>query len=146
MISSEMEVHGCDYAPANVNFGEEAWLKELVRVTNPEGILYVTTLNDATWSKASQRSHFLIRMEKANKIPGNIPITPELFEKPMPTDRLVIRWSHVMSFTRIDTSRKTGRVTATFCTSPTTAFSPPSSCAQKGADLRSLNDTHLCRS
>lgn len=134
MTFSDLEPHGSDLAPANVNWvkrhlpdqikvvsnsakpelpfadgsfdivtafsvfthideGEADWLQELGRVVRPDGLLYLTIQNQATWDMVNDRPRSYERMEQANSVDGNIPITRELFAAPMPEERIVMRMS-----------------------------------------------------
>lgn len=71
---------------------ELAWLAEVRRVLKPGGIAYVTVHSEHTWSILGPQHALyndLIRMRKAF---GTYKVTPELFKKSMPSDRLVFRW------------------------------------------------------
>ncbi|MDH3650848.1 MAG: class I SAM-dependent methyltransferase [Saprospiraceae bacterium] len=77
----------------HINQFEDAWLLELRRITNDQGILYLTILNEASWVKVKNRPVSYDHITNANKFEGNIPITKELFNAPMPHDRIVFRMS-----------------------------------------------------
>ena len=72
---------------------EDAWLLELKRVTQPNGLLYLTIHNQATWDRVIDRPGNFENLLLANNIPGNEKVSRELFEGPMPKDRLVFRIS-----------------------------------------------------
>lgn len=134
MTFGEIEAHGCDFAPANVNWvkrhlpkemqvilntanpglpydddyfdvvtafsvfthideRETQWLAELKRITKPDGLLYITIQNEATWDAVLEHPSALAHMQNASISPGDLTVTKELFEKPMPTNRLVVRKS-----------------------------------------------------
>lgn len=78
----------------HIDMLEDAWLLELRRITNHNGILYLTIHNEATWKKVTTRPGSLTRMMRANDVPGNIEVSEELFKGPMPQDRLVLRMSN----------------------------------------------------
>ena len=74
---------------------EDAWLLELRRVTQPGGLLYLTTQNDAMWNSYLESPHLLEHLSRANKIESNkIHVDEELFKSPMPESRLVFRMSN----------------------------------------------------
>ncbi len=78
----------------HIDADEEAWLLELRRITHPDGILYLTIHNQATWDKVIERPGSFDHMLHANSVAGNIPVTKELFCNPMPADRIVFRMSN----------------------------------------------------
>lgn len=134
MTFGNQEAHGCDFAPANVNWvkrhlpkevrvklntakpelpyddayfdvvtafsvfthidqDENEWLSELKRVTKPDGLLYITIQNEASWQQVLTRPGALAHIRGAIMTPGNLQVSKEMFEEPMPADRLVIRKS-----------------------------------------------------
>jgi len=133
-VFSDLEAHGCDFAPANVNWvkrhlsskleviqnsadtslpyddgyfdvvtafsvlthideEEEDWLIELRRITHPEGLLYITTQNEAAWKLIPNRPGSLAHLKRANQLNKSIDITPEIFQKGLPEDRMVFHVS-----------------------------------------------------
>ena len=71
---------------------EDAWLLELSRITHPDGLLYLTVQNEASWTLVSGRQELMDRLVAARKISGNaFPIDAKMFDGPMPLDRIVIR-------------------------------------------------------
>jgi len=65
------------------------WIAELCRVTNPDGLLYLTVANEATWSVAAQRENTIRYFENTNSISGNKPFSKSTFETQLPDDRIV---------------------------------------------------------
>ena len=82
-------VTGFSFMP-HLDEAELDWLQELNRVTHPNGILYLTIANDATWSIGAEREstfhHF-------NSVPGNQPFSKSTFTQPLPEDRIVRKMS-----------------------------------------------------
>ena len=73
---------------------EDAWLLELRRVTQPGGLLYLTTQNDAMWNCYLESPYLLEHLSRANKVDSNtIHVNEALFKSPMPESRLVFRMS-----------------------------------------------------
>ena len=73
---------------------EDAWLLELRRITRNDGLLYLTTQNDAMWKIAPTRPGYIKHLAHANKVPGNpVVATEEMHQQPMPMDRIVFRMS-----------------------------------------------------
>ncbi len=72
---------------------EDAWLLELRRVTQPNGLLYLTVHNQATWDRVLAHPTSLKNLLLTNNVEGNATVTRELFESPMPKDRMVFRIS-----------------------------------------------------
>ena len=72
---------------------EDAWLLELRRVTNPNGLLYLTIQNEATWTKVADRPGSLDHLMRANLVPGNLEISEEVVRNEMPQDRIALRMS-----------------------------------------------------
>ena len=73
---------------------EDAWLLELRRITQPGGLLYLTTQNDAMWNNYLENSYAVKHLCRANKIKSNkIHVDEALFQSPMPEDRIVFRMS-----------------------------------------------------
>ena len=70
------------------------WLLELKRIVRPDGILYLTIHNDATWSKIPERPATLRQFEHQNQFEDNVTTTAELLAGPMPQERLVFRKDH----------------------------------------------------
>lgn len=58
----------------------DAWLLELCRITRPNGLLYITIANEATWLDSVNRESTLNYFARTNEIPGNEPLTKENFE------------------------------------------------------------------
>jgi SAM-dependent methyltransferase len=78
----------------HIDHFEDAWLLELRRITRPGGLLYLTVQNDSMWANSSSDEGYINHLSRANKIEGNpIHVTPEIFDAPMPQDRLVFRMS-----------------------------------------------------
>ena len=74
---------------------EDAWLLELRRITQPGGLLYLTTQNDAMWKHYLDNPYSLEHLSRANKIESNtIHVDEALFKSPMPESRLVFRMSN----------------------------------------------------
>lgn len=76
----------------HIDVFEEAWLLELLRITKPDGLLYLTVHNEATWAAVPGRPTAMAHLTKASKRWGNPVIKEELFAEPMP-DRVVLRMS-----------------------------------------------------
>ena len=134
MLFSDLQAHGCDFAPANVDWvkrhlpgdmnvvlntadpelpfperhfdivtafsvfthideGEKEWLEELKRVTKKSGLLYITIQNEASWKKVLGRPGMFAHLENAKFTVPSLTINEELFERPMPSDRIVFRKS-----------------------------------------------------
>ncbi len=70
------------------------WLLELKRVTRPNGILYLTIHNGATWRKIANRPATVKQIEHQNTFEDNLQVTPEMLAKPMPGERIVFRKDH----------------------------------------------------
>ncbi len=72
---------------------EDAWLLELRRITAPDGLLYITVHNDATWrtvkDRPKARAALLRSSEQAESLTGD----RSIFDSPMTQDRLVLRMS-----------------------------------------------------
>jgi len=74
---------------------EDAWLLELRRVTRPDGLLYLTIQNEASWSRVPTRPNMMKHLERANSIDGNpIRVKEGTFAEPMPLDRIVFRMTN----------------------------------------------------
>lgn len=69
------------------------WLRELNRVTHPNGILYLTIANEATWLIAAERENTIRHFENTNSVPGNQPFSKSTFTQPLPDDRIVRKMS-----------------------------------------------------
>ena len=83
----------------HIDHFEDAWLLELKRITHPEGLLYLTVQNEATWNRVSERQFLLDRLVEARKISGNsFPINSGMFNEPMPLDRIVIRTTEDINY------------------------------------------------
>ena len=78
----------------HIDADEVAWLLELRRITHPEGILYLTIQNQATWDKVIERPGSFDHMLHANSVAGNITVSRELFSAAMPADRIAFRMSN----------------------------------------------------
>ncbi len=73
---------------------EDAWLLELRRITQPGGLLYLTTQNDAMWNCYLESPYLLEHLKRANKVSANkIHVDEDLFRSPMPESRMVFRMS-----------------------------------------------------
>ncbi len=135
------DVWGCDFAPANIEWGkrhltpemkfilntslahlpfpdgyfdvvtafsvfthidlfEDAWLLELRRITSRDGVLYLTVQNDDTWNVILERPWSLEHLKVANKFEGNMKITDDIFQRPMPQDRIVLKMSADKTYDR----------------------------------------------
>lgn len=77
----------------HIDLMEDAWLLELRRITNPNGLLYLTIQNEASWEKVISRPGSLEHILKANDVPGNISLTRESFDGPLPQDRFALKMS-----------------------------------------------------
>ncbi|MEM9409817.1 MAG: class I SAM-dependent methyltransferase [Planctomycetota bacterium] len=77
----------------HIDQGEEDWLAELTRITKPNGILYLTIQNEAAWEKVNHRPGALEHLSRANLIEGNLKVSNETFDGPMPQDKIVFRMS-----------------------------------------------------
>lgn len=77
----------------HIQNGDIDWLRELIRITKPDGFLYLTIQNEATWSKVIDRPGSLDHLQRANHIVGNIHVSEELFRQPMLSDRIVLKMS-----------------------------------------------------
>ena len=83
----------------HIDHFEDAWLLELKRITHPDGLLYLTVQNEATWIRIPERQNLLQRLEQANGIKANpFVIKPAIFEEPMPLDRIVIRMTEDINY------------------------------------------------
>lgn len=78
----------------HIDIDWEGWLAELIRITKPEGMLYITIQNQAAWDKVIDRPGALEHLMRANKIDGNLQVDEELFRGPMPEQRIVFRMSN----------------------------------------------------
>lgn len=76
----------------HIDVFEEAWLLELLRITRPDGLLYLTVHNEATWAAVPGRPSAMENLAATSKKWGNPVINEELFATPMP-DRVVLRMS-----------------------------------------------------
>jgi SAM-dependent methyltransferase len=76
---------------------ETAWLAELRRILHKGGIAYVTIHGDHTWQTTTPSRPFYKDLMKVKSCIRDYDITPELFEKPMPAERVVLRWSTSMT-------------------------------------------------
>jgi hypothetical protein len=65
----------------------------LKRIVQPDGILYITIQNQATWDKVLGRPGSFEHLVRSNGIEGNLEITEELLSGKLPSDRLVLRMS-----------------------------------------------------
>lgn len=71
---------------------ELAWLLELRRLLKAGGIAYLTVHSDATWSRlAPGMSAYDCLFALRDSIAEHA-VTPELFQRPMPRDKVVFRW------------------------------------------------------
>ncbi len=77
----------------HIDADEEQWLLELRRIVRPDGLLYITIQNQATWDRVLDRPGSFEHLAKANQISGNLTITRALFDDGLPRDRLVLRTS-----------------------------------------------------
>lgn len=77
----------------HIDYLEDAWLLELRRITSPNGLLYITVHNDATWSQLSKSPTRAEDVLRSNSIPGNKILDESLFDQPLPEDRFVLRTS-----------------------------------------------------
>lgn len=73
---------------------EDAWLLELRRITRPDGLLYLTVLNDAAWPRVLERPGVFLKTRRAIRECGQPPVTPGLFKGDIPDGRHVFKWSH----------------------------------------------------
>ena len=78
----------------HIDIGWEDWLAELVRITNPNGLLYITIQNQAAWDKVVDRPGALEHLMRANNIAGNLHVDADIFNQPMPQERIVFRMSN----------------------------------------------------
>lgn len=78
---------------------EDAWLLELKRITKPDGLLYLTIQNEASWLKVPGRPKMLEHLERANSIDGNpIRVVDGIFEETLPLDRIVFKMSNDQNY------------------------------------------------
>ena len=84
----------------HIDILEDAWLLELRRITNPNGLLYLTIQNEATWSKIVDRPSYQKHILRANDVPGNFDLTEERFLQPLPQNRLAFRMSEADVYNR----------------------------------------------
>ena len=83
----------------HIDLFEDAWLLELKRITHPDGLIYLTVQNEASWLRIPEREELLKHLEYANNISGNpFTVTPEIFLEPMPLDRIVIRMTEDINY------------------------------------------------
>ena len=85
-------VYGCSVF-THIDDYESAWLLEIRRVLKPGGFAFITIHSDRTW-KDIQEDHFLYEYFSNTLLVvedlGITQITPELFVRDMPADRVVL--------------------------------------------------------
>jgi SAM-dependent methyltransferase len=77
----------------HINTFEDTWLLELRRVLKPGGIAYVTFHSERTWARTATLPLQLQAMQKCQDATPEWRITKELFEAPMPEERIVFQWA-----------------------------------------------------
>jgi SAM-dependent methyltransferase len=78
----------------HIDHDEIEWLLELKRITQPNGLLYLTVHNDATWAKVIDRPATLKQIQNQNRFKDNMKIDEEMLRGPIPKERLVFRKGH----------------------------------------------------
>ena len=76
----------------HIDMFEDLWLLELRRVLRPGGIAVITVHSERTWLRVRTHKTVLGDMLKCTAESGDFEVTPQLFEHPMPLDRLVLSW------------------------------------------------------
>ncbi len=78
----------------HIDEDEIQWLRELNRITHPNGLLYLSVANEATWTVAAQRENTIKYFENTNVVPGNEPFSKSTFEQPLSGERTVRKVSN----------------------------------------------------
>jgi SAM-dependent methyltransferase len=73
---------------------EMDWIRELKRIANRNGLIYLTVANEATWAIAAERENTIKHFENTNAVEGNSIFSKSTFEEPLATDRLVRKISN----------------------------------------------------
>jgi len=76
----------------------DAWLLELCRITRPDGLLYMTIANEATWLDSVNRESTINYFTRTNEIPGNEPMSKSSFETVFDGPRWLRRTSSENTF------------------------------------------------
>ena len=82
----------------HIDKSEESWLLELKRVIKPDGLLYVTIHNEASWNRISYRPATIRQFEHQNSFEENLEVTPEMMSGSMPHERMVFRKDHELVY------------------------------------------------
>lgn len=72
---------------------ELAWLAELRRILKRGGMAYVSIHSDHTWRAMTPELALYNDLEKMKSFIHEYDVGPALFRKPMPMERVVLRWS-----------------------------------------------------
>jgi len=86
---------------------EHAWLAELRRVLRPGGIAYLSIHSEQTWAQMSQGWGVYRDLLSNRAVIEGHDVTPELFQAPMPAERMVFRWrTDSLNNTNVFTSKE----------------------------------------
>jgi SAM-dependent methyltransferase len=76
----------------HIDVFEDLWLLELRRVLRPGGIACVTVHSERSWLRVRTHKTVLGDMLKCRAESGDFEVNAQLFERPMPFDRIVLSW------------------------------------------------------
>lgn len=74
----------------HIDLFEEAWLLELIRITQPGGILYLTIQNEATWRTLPNRPNSIEHLMRSQEFTKTIDVQEEMFHQPLTHERLAL--------------------------------------------------------
>jgi SAM-dependent methyltransferase len=76
----------------HIDVFEDLWLLELRRVLRPGGIACITMHSERSWQRVQHHPTVLGDMLKCRAESGDFEVNQQLFERPMPFDRIVLSW------------------------------------------------------
>jgi ubiquinone/menaquinone biosynthesis C-methylase UbiE len=71
---------------------ELAWLAELRRILRPGGMAYLTVHTERTWNSMTPSRGLYHDILIMKDYIAEYPVCPEMFQSPMPTERMVLSW------------------------------------------------------
>src|SRR6185369_1736506 len=78
----------------HIDVFEDLWLLELRRILRPGGVACVTFHSERSWHRVGHEKHVgvLEDMLKCRAETPGIELRADLFERPLPRDRVVLSW------------------------------------------------------
>lgn len=74
---------------------ELAWISEIHRILKPGGIAYITIHSNHTWGILNPTNPLYYTLLQMKDFIQEYDVSPELFTKPMPCERMVFKWPTV---------------------------------------------------